>query len=402
MRASARAISVLLFFFAFFPIASTPVSAACTNWQNRCTACENGTQFCNGTDENGKLCTVHQSCNLPSQQAIRSCDCTSGTYENGVWEIEGVGACGAPTQCIGDTGIAKSGMSGPTCHYCATPLQTPIPNLNIVENNTQVTNQADSQENTNGIYTPLPGLTLSLNAPSAVQNGQSIQYQITVTYDGANTSIPLDSITAYNRLPEKTSFVSATGQYEYNEKDSIISWSMKNPENQKNFSFVLQPREENILIVNSVTATTDVISNATGGRAQNVGNACTQKYEGSGYCTTGSLIKHFGGDGRKALIASMICQKESTSDPFAVNPKCPDYSVGLFQVNAIAHCLGAYAQPYKACRLLDAQKRNACETAWKNANENIQKMLSISSNGTNWVPWSTWPGVQQRLRECGI
>lgn len=140
-------------------------------------------------------------------------------------------------------------------------------------------------------------------------------------------------------------------------------------------------------------------------------NPCTQQYEGNGYCSVGNLKNYFGGNETKSLIASLICQAESGSNPFSLNPRCPDYSVGLFQINLIAHCRGAYdPSDYSACILLDVEKRDACQTKFLIAGENTQYTVSpLSSGGTNWWPWSTWtvasgrnPPVRDILTQCGI
>ena len=140
-------------------------------------------------------------------------------------------------------------------------------------------------------------------------------------------------------------------------------------------------------------------------------NTCTQRYEGTEYCSVGNLKNYFGGNETKSLIASLVCQAESRSNPFSLNPRCPDYSVGLFQINLIAHCYGAYdPSDYPACILIDAEKRDVCQSRFFIADENTRYAVSpLSSNGTNWWPWSTWtvasggnPPVRDILTQCGI
>ncbi|MDO8461134.1 MAG: hypothetical protein Q7S38_01685 [bacterium] len=141
------------------------------------------------------------------------------------------------------------------------------------------------------------------------------------------------------------------------------------------------------------------------------GNACTKPYEGVIRCSTENLKAYFGNDPTKTLIASLICQAESRSNPYALNPVCPDYSVGLFQINLIAHCSGAYdPSNYSACRLISEGRRNVCQAQFEDASQNIQYAVQISYNGTVWTPtWSTWlhksgniPAVRDTLTTCGI
>lgn len=141
-------------------------------------------------------------------------------------------------------------------------------------------------------------------------------------------------------------------------------------------------------------------------------NSCTQQYEGIGDCSVVNLSKYFDPD--NALIASLICQAESGSDPFATNDNCEtnDYSVGLFQINAVAHCAGAYGAGSwgnQSCdNLLSIQKRNVCENNWHDPVQNILKAKEIFESWGGWTAWGTWanagknPPVKDILIQCGI
>jgi hypothetical protein len=103
----------------------------------------------------------------------------------------------------------------------------------------------------------------------------------------------------------------------------------------------------------------------------------------------------------RAQSASKICLKESTGDATRFNQGCVtnetlDYSVGLFQINMLAHdChetfidFGTATNPW--C-ILDpspeaTSKRADCVIQLQDPDYNIQKMLELSSGGTNWFPW---------------
>ncbi|OGH21408.1 MAG: hypothetical protein A2958_01270 [Candidatus Levybacteria bacterium RIFCSPLOWO2_01_FULL_38_13] len=144
-------------------------------------------------------------------------------------------------------------------------------------------------------------------------------------------------------------------------------------------------------------------------------NTCTQQYEGTGYCSVANLLPYFGNDPIKALTASLICESESGGYPFKINDNCQtnDYSIGLFQINAVAHCSGAYgagAWGDQSCdNILSLPLRNACESNWKNPTQNILKASEIRENWASWEPWGVWDtdredrlSVKNILTKCGI
>ncbi len=115
---------------------------------------------------------------------------------------------------------------------------------------------------------------------------------------------------------------------------------------------------------------------------------------GTGYCSVENLMKYFG-TYEKAYKASVICQAESSSNPLAANKACAtggtvDYSIGLYQINLLAHCAGAatYTWNPPSCRIVNQTKLNECETDYKNPDINIKKAVALSKNGTDWYP--TW------------
>lgn len=141
------------------------------------------------------------------------------------------------------------------------------------------------------------------------------------------------------------------------------------------------------------------------------------------WCSVEYLLPKFDNDITKATNASQICQKESGSNPRALNVACTystdgidndgdglidsadpdydkatlDYSVGLFQINLLAHCPGAfrYTVSPPTCTVIDEQKKNECLQRLYDPEENIAEAYRISSGGTNWRPWSA-------AAACGI
>ncbi|MDO8497460.1 MAG: hypothetical protein Q7S61_02845, partial [bacterium] len=126
---------------------------------------------------------------------------------------------------------------------------------------------------------------------------------------------------------------------------------------------------------------------------------------GTGWCSVDTLSKYFTNP-TAAQYASIVCNGESGGNPAAPNIKCsltsgwsfPEYSIGLFQINLVAHCAGGfnYDSDRGLCRMKDPAKVAECRTYYENAINNIQKALQLSKNGTNWGPWNYY------RTKCGL
>lgn len=185
-------------------------------------------------------------------------------------------------------------------------------------------------------------------------------------------------------------------------------------------------------------------------------NSCPVCTEASCPCTVENLMTYFTGTDQerrdKATIAAMICYRESRGDPNVVNRSCvrssdglnndsgtnptepaacvdlgdivanscqepyldgatADYSVGLFQINLHprasatygATCPGAWARytgpgtaPLEYCSVANQTILDQCVADLQNPVTNIQRMVAMSQNGTNWWPWHT------DVNSCGI
>jgi len=124
---------------------------------------------------------------------------------------------------------------------------------------------------------------------------------------------------------------------------------------------------------------------------------------GFGPCSVENLLPYFGNDLTKATNASMVCHLESGGNSNALNNRCLtdyppgsrtyDYSVGLFQINLLAHCAGnAFDSgwgPPPYCTILDQAKVNSCKIKYSDPDENIRYAVQLSQNGTIWTPWKT-------------
>lgn len=117
---------------------------------------------------------------------------------------------------------------------------------------------------------------------------------------------------------------------------------------------------------------------------------------GSGYCSVDNLMKYFSNE-EAAIKASMICQQESGSNPFTVNKGCltgksVDYSIGLFQINLLAHCpeaFSSYGWEPPSCKIGKYSILKQCEQAYLDPETNILKAVNLSGNGRNWCAWKT-------------
>lgn len=244
----------------------------------------------------------------------------------------------------------------------------------------------------------IPGLNVELEAsPTEAPNDPNltITYTVTITH---NPSIapPIETIEIYDDLPQGAELVSTTGVLKSQGSTPNV-WPLSDPLNQTSFKIVIRPNAKDTNFRYTVSARRVAGATSSGNSS---GNACTEPYEGTGYCSVENLANYFDGDMSKALIASIICQKESGSNPFNHNYVCPDYSIGLFQINLVVHCPGAYSN-MDCSQLIDINKRNVCEAQLEDPIANIQKMIALSG-GTYWTPWSTWPATQSILQSCGI
>jgi hypothetical protein len=131
---------------------------------------------------------------------------------------------------------------------------------------------------------------------------------------------------------------------------------------------------------------------------------------GTGPCSIENLLPYFESAGfdnpeLEAEKASRICNRESGSNHMSINDGCltgssVDYSIGLFQVNLMAHCaytafadgsgnrypnFDAFNLP---CTIVDQDLVDQCTTQLLDPNGNIEKMLEIRQTPKGWGHWS--------------
>jgi hypothetical protein len=116
---------------------------------------------------------------------------------------------------------------------------------------------------------------------------------------------------------------------------------------------------------------------------------------GTGFCSPSYLDEWF--SGCRARQASIICNAESGGNPSAMNCGCltgrfVDYSVGLFQINLLAHCSGAFSYTWTppSCTVLDASRVAECTERFLNPEDNAEYAAGLSRGGRNWTPWAAY------------
>lgn len=252
---------------------------------------------------------------------------------------------------------------------------------------------------------PIPNFTLQKTvSQTELAEIDEITYTISYSFTSGST-VKKEDIIIFDQIPENTKLVDnkTSGNYTLDTTDRTLSWNLSDSGNAaaSTFSFTVLPVKTNINVVNSAWAQANASTAGPGG-AQSP-NACTRPKEGTGYCSYEHLLPYFNNQPDLALTASLICNLESGSDPFATNKVCPDYSIGLFQVNLIAHCGGAFDPP-PTCTVLNSSLRNACEQRFLDPLENIRYAYQLYlSGGTGWTAnkWSTYPAAKSILDSCG-
>lgn len=133
---------------------------------------------------------------------------------------------------------------------------------------------------------------------------------------------------------------------------------------------------------------------------------------GTGLCAPsgpGSAIASAGFTGCRANQASIICNVESGGDASVANLGCTtgrslDYSIGLFQINLLAHCEGAFNYgwgPPPWCTVLDQDKVDACENTFYDPDQNAAYAYTLSNGGENWSPWAAYDVCRTEIdRQC--
>ncbi len=132
---------------------------------------------------------------------------------------------------------------------------------------------------------------------------------------------------------------------------------------------------------------------------------------GTGLCSPDYLSKVGGWEGCKANQASIICNRESGGNPFAENLGCTigksvDYSIGLFQINLLAHCDNSFEfgeEPKPWCKIKTGREKvvEECVNRFKEPTINILYAYQLSEGGKNWSPWAAYDKCRTEIeRQC--
>lgn len=110
---------------------------------------------------------------------------------------------------------------------------------------------------------------------------------------------------------------------------------------------------------------------------------------------------------KRATQASIVCNAESGGNPNALNDGCltcatVDYSIGLFQINLLAHnCLHYFGYTWNppCCWIREGYTQDdvdRCADPLFDTETNIRKAWEISTAGSDWFPWAV-----SRSSVCG-
>ena len=252
---------------------------------------------------------------------------------------------------------------------------------------------------------PIPNFTLqkTVSQTELAEVGE-ITYTISYAFTPSST-VKKEDIIIFDQIPENTTLVDnkTSGNYTLDTTDRTLSWNLSDSGNAEasSFSFTVLPEKTDMMVENFAWAQASTSTPVPGGAQSS--NACTRPKEGTGFCSYEYLLPYFNNQPELALTASLICNLESGSDPFAANKVCPDYSIGLFQINLVAHCGGAFNPP-PTCAIINTSLKNACEQRFLDPIENIQYAYQLYlSGGTGWTSnkWSTYTTAKSILDACG-
>jgi len=118
-------------------------------------------------------------------------------------------------------------------------------------------NQSSSSTETPGspgTAISIPGVTVNLTGPQISENGVDITYEIAVAYDPTIAKIPIENIVLYDIIPIGATFVTTDGVQAPDSTPSVVTWSLKDPTNQKPFHITLRPTANDIYILHTVAA----------------------------------------------------------------------------------------------------------------------------------------------------
>lgn len=191
---------------------------------------------------------------------------------------------------------------------------------------------------------PILGLNLTLEGPESSDNGQTIEYTITYTYNPPpDSDIELADIVIYKNIPQDTELVSASG--EYTTSSGIISWDLSKSANQTTLTVTLRPTRNDIFVIGKAYA-------RAFGAAQSIENISPNNDNCGGEYTLSTQLGNFGDpncdftkDGLYSLLQGVdsanadfwyftIVPCESSYNPNAHNPNAVDADGGwgLFQM----------------------------------------------------------------------
>lgn len=101
---------------------------------------------------------------------------------------------------------------------------------------------------------PIPGFTLRKDpeSPAVVTKDDQINYSI--SYTQPTSSVKLEDIIVYDKLPDNVTFQSASGINTYDAATNTVSWKLSDTGNTSPLKLIVIPKSDNITITNSAYA----------------------------------------------------------------------------------------------------------------------------------------------------
>jgi hypothetical protein len=226
---------------------------------------------------------------------------------------------------------------------------------------------------------PIPGLTLILTGPNAVDNGTNIEYSVSVSYDKTLTTTPIENITVYLDVPINSTFVRTTGSDLRN--GNIISWPLSDTQNQSSFAFVLNPS------INDVTLPVKVYAKTNGGSGSTASaNNCGGKYAlDNPIGNFGDPVCNFTKDDLYTLLQSLDPANASRWYTIIVPCEAPGYNSNAYNPNSYSGS-GAYGLFQMNPSNHGYNPLDAGDVEWRQQTQNaISYSKLIPSLGAYWA-----------------
>lgn len=264
-------------------------------------------------------------------------------------------------------------------------------------------------DNTASCPPPPPGVKVEVVGPQTVANlGDSINYNVSVTYTGT------DSIILTDTLPASTTYVSSSPNGNYNSSSKSISWPLTagGTKSPYLFSLVLKAAADNVVVTNAVCASVQTYSSPNPSQPVTSPNPSQPAQSPSpspvmppgGWCDVNFIKQTWLQAGANPNIdfnqASCVCKVLSNGDPKKIDMTCENSDagtdfVGLFQNGVEDFCTDTKVFCYATgsclnnlrCVVGDRTKFNACRANGEDPVTNVKDAFTNHYAHGQWTDW---------------